>query len=88
MFETRSQAWKEVGLLRQISPRVVKRARLEALVLVPLFVGIVIIYDNRVSLFGTRASQHAPLRLERGLEDAAARGDGRGAGDPRMGDRA
>ncbi len=58
MFETRSQAWKEVGLLRQISPRVVKRARLEALVLVPLFVGIVIVYDNRVSLFGTRGPSH------------------------------
>jgi small conductance mechanosensitive channel len=58
MFETRSQAWKEVGLLRQISPRVVKRARLEALVLLPLFVGIVIIYDNRVSLLGTRVVTH------------------------------
>ncbi len=53
MFETRSQAWQEVGLLRQITPRVVKRARLEALVLVPLFVGVVLIYDNRFSLFGT-----------------------------------
>ncbi|MGD0452022.1 MAG: mechanosensitive ion channel family protein [Solirubrobacteraceae bacterium] len=53
MFETRSQAWQEVGLLRQISPRVVKRARLEALLLVPLFVGVVILYDNRLSLFGT-----------------------------------
>jgi len=53
MFETRSQAWQEVGLLRQISPRVVKRARLEALVLLPLFVGIVLLYDNRVSLLGT-----------------------------------
>ncbi len=52
MFETRSHAWREVGLLRQISPRVVKRARLEALVLVPLFIGVVILYDNRVSLFG------------------------------------
>ena len=41
MFETRSQAWQEVGLLRQISPRVVKRARLEALVLLPLFVAVV-----------------------------------------------
>ncbi|HTA32367.1 MAG TPA: mechanosensitive ion channel family protein [Solirubrobacteraceae bacterium] len=97
MFETRSQAWKEVGLLRQISPRVVKRARLEALVLVPLFVGIVIIYDNRVSLFGTRTSQHAPLRLEPGLETplrvvtvvalvilgwAIARDIGRGLGPP------
>jgi small conductance mechanosensitive channel len=71
MFETRSQAWKEVGLLRQISPRVVKRARLEALVLVPLFVGIVIIYDNRVSLFGTR-SHHGravgPVQLESAIE--------------------
>jgi small conductance mechanosensitive channel len=55
MFETRSQAWKEVGLLRQISPRVVKRARLQALLLVPLFAGIVVLYDERVSLFGTRA---------------------------------
>lgn len=52
MFETRSQAWQEVGLLRQISPRVVKRARLEALVLLPLFVAVVLLYDNRASLLG------------------------------------
>jgi small conductance mechanosensitive channel len=52
MFETRSHAWQEVGLLRQISPRVVKRARLQALVLLPLFVGVVALYDNRVSLLG------------------------------------
>jgi small conductance mechanosensitive channel len=53
MFETRSQAWQEVGLLRQVSPRVVKRARLQALLLVALFVAIVVLYDNRLSLFGT-----------------------------------
>jgi small conductance mechanosensitive channel len=58
LFETRSQAWREVGLLRQISPRVVKRARLEALLLVPLFVAVVVIYDNRVDLFG----KHVPAR--------------------------
>lgn len=52
MFETRSQSWRDVGLLRQISPRVVKRARLEALVLVPLFVAVVVVFDHRVSLFG------------------------------------
>src|SRR4051795_12627739 len=52
MFETRSQAWKEVGLLRQISPKVVKRARLEVLVLLPLFVAIVAIYHDRQDLFG------------------------------------
>src|SRR2546426_4828683 len=58
LFETRSHAWRDVGLLRQISPRVVKRARLEALLLVPLFVGVVVIYDNRVDLFG----KHVPAR--------------------------
>jgi small conductance mechanosensitive channel len=78
MFETRSQAWQEVGLLRQISPRVVKRARLEALVLLPLFVGIVLLYDNRVSLLGTtvaatpasrhRSVVHAHKVLEPALE--------------------
>jgi len=52
MFETRSQAWKEVGLIRQISPKLVKRARLEVLVLLPLFAAVVFVYDNRVSWFG------------------------------------
>lgn len=72
MFETRSQAWREVGLLRQISPRVVKRARVEALLLVPLFIGVVILYDNRVSLLGTpgRTVHGRPghLELEQALE--------------------
>jgi len=54
IFETQSEAWKEVGLLRQINPRVVRRARIEALVLIPIFVLIVVVYDHRQSLFGTR----------------------------------
>jgi small conductance mechanosensitive channel len=58
MFETRSQAWQEVGLSRQISPRTVKRARLQALLLVPLFIAIVVLYDNRLSLFGTTTPGH------------------------------
>jgi small-conductance mechanosensitive channel len=72
MFETRSQAWKEVGLLRQINPRVVKRARLEALVLLPLFIAIVVVYDHRLSLIGTReAARHGrpgPLTIEPAVE--------------------
>jgi len=72
MFETRSQAWKEVGLLRQISPQVVKRARLEVLVLLPLFIGVVVLYDNRVSLLGAERSAHGhvlkPAHLEPALE--------------------
>lgn len=68
MFETRSQAWREVGLLRQISPKVVKRARLEALLLVPLFVGVVILYDHRASLIGTPGRHGRPATLEPALE--------------------
>src|SRR6266566_3015459 len=69
LFETRSQAWREVGLLRQVNPRVVKRARLEALLLVPLFVGVVSVYDNRVSILGA-AGRHgrAAKELEPALE--------------------
>lgn len=50
MFETRSQAWREAGLIRQISPRVVRRARIQVLLLVPVFVGIALIYEYRDSL--------------------------------------
>jgi small-conductance mechanosensitive channel len=52
LFDTQSHAWREVGLLRQVSPAVVKRARVEALFLIPLFVGVVIFYHHRVELIG------------------------------------
>ena len=69
MFETRSQAWQEVGLIEQVSPRKAKRARLQALLLVPLFVAIVVLYDHRVSLLGAAGSHGAAAReLEPALE--------------------
>ncbi len=52
MFETRSQAWEEVGLLQQVSPGAVRRARWEALLLAALFVGVVVFYENRRELLG------------------------------------
>ena len=58
MFETRSQAWQDVGLSRQINPRAVKRARAEALVLVAAFVGVVLLYEHRVGLLGTTVPGH------------------------------
>ena len=60
MFETRSQAWSDVGLLHQVSPRAVKRARLEAVVLAVLFVAVVVIYNNRKSLLGVDTHGSAP----------------------------
>ncbi|HEV3095288.1 MAG TPA: mechanosensitive ion channel family protein [Solirubrobacteraceae bacterium] len=52
MFETRSQSWREAGLLHQVSPGAVRRARWEALLLIPLFVGVVVLYEHRYSLLG------------------------------------
>jgi len=70
MFETRSEAWREAGLLDQVNPRQVKRARLQALLLLPVFVAIVVLYDHRVSLLGA-AGRHgrAAHELEPALEN-------------------
>ena len=70
MFETRSQAWKEVGLIRQLDRRAVKRARLEVALLVPLFVAVVVFYDNRVSLLGTTEAAHHGHPAQKVLEPA------------------
>src|ERR1700726_831450 len=60
MFETRSQAWSEVGLLEQVSPRAARRAAWEAVLLGVLFVAVVVAYDNRGSLFGVEAHGSSP----------------------------
>lgn len=57
MFETRSQAWREVGLLHEIDAGAARRARVEALLLVPLFVAIVVVYDHRDTIFGKLSSE-------------------------------
>ncbi len=69
LFDTQSHAWREVGLLRQINPRVVKRARLEILILVPLFIGVVVLYHHRVDLLGASGSHgEASKELQPGWE--------------------
>jgi len=72
MFETRSQQWRDVGLIRQLDQRVAKRARVEALVLIVLFVGVVVLYENRTGLLPTvehtTAHGHHEQVLEQALE--------------------
>jgi small conductance mechanosensitive channel len=53
MFDTRSEAWEKVGLAMQTSQRAVKRAQREMVVLLPLLVGVLVVYFARNSLFGT-----------------------------------
>jgi small conductance mechanosensitive channel len=57
MFETRSQSWREAGLLRQIDPHAARRARVTALLLLPIFVGIVVLDHHLKGVIGAKKPQ-------------------------------
>jgi small conductance mechanosensitive channel len=65
MFETRSEAWEKVGLAVDVSQRAVKRARRQAAVLLPLLIGVVVIYFDRQKILGIGKNSGwiAPLRV-------------------------
>jgi len=52
MLQTRTHAWEEAGLSRQLGRRAVRRARREALVLLPLLAAVLVAYADRDQLFG------------------------------------
>jgi small-conductance mechanosensitive channel len=53
LFDTQSHSWREAGLARQLSVRAVKRARIQAIVMVPVLIGILVVYGYRDRLFGS-----------------------------------
>jgi small-conductance mechanosensitive channel len=55
MFETRSEAWERAGLSIEVNRGEARRARAAVLVLLPLLVGVLIVYANRQSIFGLPA---------------------------------
>ncbi len=59
MLDTRSHAWREVGLARQLSARAVKRARIEVVLLLFLTAATIVLFVFREDLFGI----DAPIRL-------------------------
>ncbi len=65
MFDTRSEAWERVGLAVGVSQRAVRRAQREALILVPLLVGVLVVYSHRVQWLGVTASSQweTPLQM-------------------------
>ncbi|HEU4700948.1 MAG TPA: mechanosensitive ion channel family protein [Conexibacter sp.] len=52
MLQTRTHAWEEVGLSRQLARNAARKARREALVLLPLLVTVLVLYTEREHLFG------------------------------------
>jgi len=61
MLQTRSHSWREVGLARQLSRKAVKRARVQLAVLVPLMIGVLLLYAYRRDIFGP--SLDTPVRI-------------------------
>jgi small conductance mechanosensitive channel len=60
-FTTQSHAWRDVGLARQLSRRAVKRARIQSLVLLPVLVGVLVVYGYREQIFGPAYDE--PVRI-------------------------
>src|SRR5438270_506411 len=54
LFKTRSHAWRAVGLERELTMRQLSKARKQALtavILLPLLVGVVVLFSHRHELF-------------------------------------
>jgi small conductance mechanosensitive channel len=60
-FATHSHSWRDVGLARQLSRRAVKRARIQSLVLLPVLIGVIVVYGYRETLFGPAYDE--PVRV-------------------------
>jgi small conductance mechanosensitive channel len=52
LFDTQTHSWREAGLARQLSRRAVRRARIQAIVMVPVLIGILVVYGYRDDVFG------------------------------------
>ena len=57
MFETRSHAWREAGLARELTRKAARRAQRGAFVLTLAVAGVLVIYAYRDELFGRHADQ-------------------------------
>jgi small conductance mechanosensitive channel len=55
MFETRSEAWERAGLSAEVNRGEARRSRIAVLVLLPLLIGVLIVYAHRQSIFGLPA---------------------------------
>lgn len=52
MLDTQTHAWNQAGLARELSAKAVRRARIQALALLPLLIGVIAMYRYREAIFG------------------------------------
>ncbi len=63
MFETRSEAWEQVGLAVAVSQRAIRRAQRQAAVLLPLLIGVLVAWHFRNQILGIKPPQTADNQL-------------------------
>jgi small conductance mechanosensitive channel len=52
MFETRSEEWERAGLAVEVSERETRRARRQAILLLPLLIAVPVLWNHHIDLFG------------------------------------
>jgi small conductance mechanosensitive channel len=52
LLDRRTQAWRELALARHLSRRAIQRARIELIILLPLLVGVLVVYQRSHEIFG------------------------------------
>ena len=87
MFETRSEAWEKVGLAIDTNRRLIRRARGEIALFLPLGIGVLVLYHYRSQILGKHSADHYKAWIQWGtvvvllaLGWALARAIGRAAG--------
>src|ERR1700690_438849 len=61
MFETRSHEWEAAGLAVEFSEKKVRRARIEAVILLPALVALLIAWNHHVGWFGRNSGTGARI---------------------------
>src|SRR5690349_22875966 len=63
MFETRSYAWERVGLRLEGDRRSIRRAQRQALVVLPLLVGVLFVWFDRRSIVGRQTASNTAFQI-------------------------
>jgi small conductance mechanosensitive channel len=61
MFETRSHEWEAAGLAVEVSEKQVRRARIEAIILLPALIALLVAWNNHVAWFGKDSGTKARI---------------------------
>jgi small-conductance mechanosensitive channel len=61
MLATKSHAWEEAGLSKQLTQRAARRARVQLVLIVPLLVGVLLLYKYRDDIFSKTASDQVKI---------------------------